>query len=64
LWDLVADGLLVQLNKEGLHRQGYADDLALLITGKFPNAISELMQRTLKNIKIKDSAGPRNCQSQ
>jgi hypothetical protein len=47
LWSLVANRLLVQLNKEGLYTQRYADDLAMLITGKFPGIVSELMQRAL-----------------
>jgi hypothetical protein len=47
LWCLVADQLLLQLNKEGLYTQGYADDSAVLTTGKFPGIVSELMQRAL-----------------
>jgi hypothetical protein len=41
------DGLLERLNRGGLYTQGYVDDLALLITGKFLSTVSELMQRAL-----------------
>jgi hypothetical protein len=51
LWSLVVDILLAQLNREDLYTQGYADDFTLLITGKFPSTVSELMQRAL-NIAI------------
>jgi hypothetical protein len=47
LWSLVTGGLLVQLNKEGLYTQGYTDDLALLITRKFPNTVSDVMEKAL-----------------
>jgi hypothetical protein len=50
LQSLVAGGLFVQLDKEGLYTQGYTDDLALLITGKFPNTVSELTESALNII--------------
>jgi hypothetical protein len=37
LWSLVADGLLVGLNKEGIYTHGY--DLDLLITGKCASTV-------------------------
>jgi hypothetical protein len=33
LWSLVANGLLIGLNKDSLYIQDYEDDLALLISG-------------------------------
>jgi hypothetical protein len=51
LWSLVVDTVIAWLNREGLYTQGYADDLALLITGKFPSTVSELMQRALNIVQ-------------
>jgi hypothetical protein len=34
LWNLVIDGLIVNLNNAGYCTQGYADDLAILILWK------------------------------
>ena len=33
LWDLVADSLLERLNSQGINTQGYADDMAVLVSG-------------------------------
>ena len=50
LWSLVVDGLLTMLSNRGLDVQGYADDLTVIISGKYDNIISELMQDALKLI--------------
>lgn len=47
LWCLVLNGLLKELENEGIFAQGYADDIAIVISGKFPNTVSGLMQRAL-----------------
>lgn len=47
LWNLVMDGLLVELNNEGYSSLGYADDLVILVEGKFSITIRERMQRAL-----------------
>jgi hypothetical protein len=51
LCSLVMDGLLALLNVGGLHTQGYADDLALLINGEFQNTVSEFTQRALNIVQ-------------
>ena len=51
LWCLVLNGLLKELEDEGLYTQGYADDLAIVISGKFPNTVSGLMQRALRIVQ-------------
>lgn len=51
LWNLVVDGILAWHSKEGLHTQGYADNLALLITGKFPSTVSDLIQWSLNIVQ-------------
>ena len=43
LWSLVVDELIGGLDRNGYYTQGYADDIALLILGKLPNTVSELL---------------------
>ena len=47
LWTLVMDDLLHLLHKEGVDAQGYADDLVVIIRGKYESVISDLMQNAL-----------------
>jgi hypothetical protein len=47
LWCVFVYDLSVRLNRGGVYSQGYADDICLLAVGKFPNTVSELMQRAL-----------------
>ncbi|KAL7729483.1 hypothetical protein ACLKA6_009039 [Drosophila palustris] len=47
LWNLVINGLLLRLKHTGCNVTAYADDLVLLITGKFLPTISELMENAL-----------------
>ncbi|KAM8702296.1 hypothetical protein ACLKA7_007638 [Drosophila subpalustris] len=47
LWNLVLNGLLLRLKHTGCNVTAYADDLVLLITGKFLPTISELMENAL-----------------
>jgi hypothetical protein len=48
----VVDELLARLRGGGVFIQGYADDICLLVVGKFPNAISGLIQWALSTIEI------------
>lgn len=43
LWSLVVDGFLRKLNEEGYYATGYADNSAILINGKFPQTVSEVL---------------------
>ena len=47
LWCLVVDELLARLSEGGVHAQGYADDICLLVVGKFLNTVSGLIQWAL-----------------
>jgi hypothetical protein len=47
LWSLVVDKLIGGLDRNGYYTLGYADDIAILICGKFPNTVSELLQEAL-----------------
>jgi hypothetical protein len=47
LWSLVVDDLLWELNSNGYYIVGYADDIAILIKGKFPYTVSEVLQAAL-----------------
>jgi hypothetical protein len=40
LWDLVMDEPTRQLNVSGCYTLGYTDNIAILITEKFPDTIS------------------------
>lgn len=51
LWCLVLDDLLRTLEQMGIYAQGYADDLTILISGKFGGTVSDLMQRALKTVE-------------
>jgi hypothetical protein len=42
---MVVDELIGGLNGSGYYTLGYADDIAILIRRKFPNTLSELLQR-------------------
>jgi hypothetical protein len=44
LWSPVVDGLLWELNDNGYYTAGYADDIAYLLNGKFPQTVSEVLQ--------------------
>jgi hypothetical protein len=43
LWSLVVDDLLRGLNNNGYYTVGYAGDIAILINGKFPQTVSEVL---------------------
>jgi hypothetical protein len=47
LWSLVVDKLIEGLNENGYNTLGYADDIAILVSGKFPYTVSELLQEAL-----------------
>lgn len=51
LWLLVMDDLLQELTEAGYHIVCYADDLAILATGKFENTLAELMQSALTIVR-------------
>jgi len=52
LWCLVVDELLTRLNGGGVYTQGYADDICLLVVGKFPNTVSGLIQWALRTVEM------------
>ena len=47
LWNMVVDGLLSKLNKTGVFTQGYADDIVILVSGRFLDTVCGLLQKTL-----------------
>jgi hypothetical protein len=51
LWSLVVDDLISGLNSSGYYTVGYADDIAILINGKFPHTVSEVLQITLHTVQ-------------
>jgi hypothetical protein len=51
LWSPVVDGLLWELNDNGYYMAGYADDIASLINGKFPQTVSEVLQTALWTVQ-------------
>lgn len=50
LWNLVVDGLLNKLSREGFHVNGYADDIVIMVKGKFTSTIRERMQMALNTV--------------
>jgi hypothetical protein len=51
LWSLVVDELIGGLNENGYYTLGYADDIAILVSGKFPYTVSELLQVALSMVQ-------------
>ena len=45
------DELIGGLNGNGYYTLGYADDIAILIGGKFPKTASELLQEALSMVQ-------------
>lgn len=48
LWNLVVDGLLVELTDAGIYIQGYADDIVLMVQGKYCNVVADMMNVGLR----------------
>jgi hypothetical protein len=51
LWSLVMDDLLWALNNSDYYTVGYADGIAILINGKFPQTVSEVLQTALRTVQ-------------
>jgi hypothetical protein len=51
LWSLVVDKLIGGLSGSGYYTLRYADDVTILIHGKFPNTVSELLQEALSMVQ-------------
>jgi hypothetical protein len=50
LWNLVVDGLVAVINDQGFSAFGYSDDIVIIVHGKFPNTVRELMQAALNEV--------------
>ena len=48
MWSLVVDDLLKSLEAKGFEVVGFADDIVILVRGKFDNIVSERMQEALE----------------
>jgi hypothetical protein len=44
----VVDELLIKLTQEGYYIQSYADDIAIVVFGKFSNTVTDLMNGGLR----------------
>ena len=47
LWNLVVDRLLTVTNDLGFNTFGYADDIVIIVQGKFAHTVREIMQNAL-----------------
>jgi hypothetical protein len=52
LWNLVIDRLVVATNDLGFSTFGYANNIVLIVQGKFAHIVKELMQGAL-NVVVK-----------
>ena len=52
LLNLNVDELLWNLNEPGYYSIGFADDIAIIIRGKFPRTVSEVLQNALETGKL------------
>jgi hypothetical protein len=50
LWSLVIDDLLTTLTLSGYEVQGYADDLVIIVRGKYESVLSGIMQTALNKV--------------
>jgi hypothetical protein len=55
LWNLVVDRLLTITNDLGFCTYGYADDIVIIVHGKFAHIVREIMQEAL-NMVVKWAA--------
>jgi len=51
LWSMAVDEHIEGLSENGCYTQGCADDIAILISGKFPNIVPELFQGALSMVQ-------------
>ena len=51
LWNMVVDSLLNTLNDNGYFTQAYADDIAVVITGRYTDTLCDLMQNAITIIE-------------
>jgi hypothetical protein len=51
LWSLVVDELIWELNDSGYYTVGHADNIAILISGKFLQTVSEVLQTALCTVQ-------------
>lgn len=51
LWNLTVDSLLKELKDDGYHIIGFADDVTILVRGKFLSTIYDRMQRALRTVE-------------
>jgi hypothetical protein len=51
LWILVVDELIWELNDGDYYTVGYADDIAILINGEFPQTVSVFLQTALCTVQ-------------
>lgn len=52
LWILAMNKLLLNLEERRIHVVAYADDVAVVLRGKFPDTLSDLMQGVLNDIYL------------
>ncbi len=50
LWNLVVDDLLRLITETGIHIQGYADDIVLIVQGKFIDTVVDVMNNSLRDV--------------
>jgi hypothetical protein len=51
LWSLIVYKLITGLKGSGCYTIGYAEDIAILISRRFPSTISELLQKALGTVQ-------------
>jgi len=51
LWNITVDTLLQELDSRHIHTVGYADDIAVVVSGKFLSTIVDIMKVALKTVE-------------
>ena len=50
LWNLVVDSLLTELSEANIYAQGYADDIVIMVQGKYCNVVADIMNANLRRV--------------
>jgi hypothetical protein len=53
LWNLLADRFLTATNGLGFSTFGYADDIVIIVQGKFPHTVRDIIQKKALNMVAK-----------
>jgi ribonuclease HI len=51
LWCLLVNDIIKTIHNKGIYTQGYADDIAIIVRGKYPDTLSDIMQTACNDVE-------------